>query len=68
MGSQFLTLLEALEEAALTYQAEQRTGPMRVTIHFHNGVKREAVIESEHRMGDTRIIVARRVRLDSPLT
>ena len=61
-------LTAALEELSLQYKAEQRTGPLHVTLHFHNGVKREAVIETEKRMGDTRILVAKRVKLDSPLT
>lgn len=57
-------LLEAIEAAEVVYRAETRTGPLHVTLHYHNGLRKLAVIETERRVGgNTRIVVEDR-RID----
>lgn len=57
-------LLQAIEDVDALYRAEPRTGPARIILHYHNGLRKAAVIETERRVGaNTRIVVEER-RID----
>lgn len=57
-------LWQALANTEELYRAEPRTGPMRITLHYHNGLRKVAVIETERKVGPTTRIVVEEYRIE----